>query len=410
MRPALRRPLLGLGGVAALTALALAAGGALAPRSSGTGTERTVVRGDLALTVAVTGTLRSTDSSFLGPPQVPETWNYKISFLAPEGTEAEAGMPVLRFDTSELERKLLDKVAERDQAGTELEKRRVEMERTVRDAELALAEARARLRRAVLKTDVPAELTSAKELFEARVDRRLAEAEVESLGRRHDLERQAGAAELAALAEKHARAGQRVAEIQEFIGRMTVRAPRAGTVIYESDWQGEKVKVGDQVWQNRKVMEIPDLASMEAEGRVDEADSGRLSVGQPVTLRLDAHPGREVHGTVRAIEKSVKRRSRGVPLREVELTIALEGTDTERMRPGMRFQGEVEVERAVGVLLAPADAVRSTADGPVAWRRSLFGSEPVHLEVGRRNERFVEVLAGLAEGDRLGLPGEEAPQ
>jgi biotin carboxyl carrier protein len=408
--PALRRPLLGLGGVAALTALALAAGGALAPRSSGTGTERTVVRGDLALTVAVTGTLRSTDSSFLGPPQVPETWNYKISFLAPEGTEAEAGMPVLRFDTSELERKLLDKVAERDQAGTELEKRRVEMERTVRDAELALAEARARLRRAVLKTDVPAELTSAKELFEARVDRRLAEAEVESLGRRHDLERQAGAAELAALAEKHARAGQRVAEIQEFIGRMTVRAPRAGTVIYESDWQGEKVKVGDQVWQNRKVMEIPDLASMEAEGRVDEADSGRLSVGQPVTLRLDAHPGREVHGTVRAIEKSVKRRSRGVPLREVELTIALEGTDTERMRPGMRFQGEVEVERAVGVLLAPADAVRSTADGPVAWRRSLFGSEPVHLEVGRRNERFVEVLAGLAEGDRLGLPGEEAPQ
>jgi multidrug resistance efflux pump len=408
--PALRRPLLGLGGVAALTALALAAGGALAPRSSGTGTERTVVRGDLALTVAVTGTLRSTDSSFLGPPQVPETWNYKISFLAPEGTEAEAGMPVLRFDTSELERKLLDKVAERDQAGTELEKRRVEMERTVRDAELALAEARARLRRAVLKTDVPAELTSAKELFEARVDRRLAEAEVESLGRRHDLERQAGAAELAALAEKHARAGQRVAEIQEFIGRMTVRAPRAGTVIYESDWQGEKVKVGDQVWQNRKVMEIPDLASMEAEGRVDEADSGRLSVGQPVTLRLDAHPGREVHGTVRAIEKSVKRRSRGVPLREVELTIALEGTDTERMRPGMRFQGEVEVERAVEVLLAPADAVRSTADGPVAWRRSLFGSEPVHLEVGRRNERFVEVLAGLAEGDRLGLPGEEAPQ
>jgi multidrug efflux pump subunit AcrA (membrane-fusion protein) len=62
------------------------------------------------------------------------------------------------------------------------------------------------------------------------------------------------------------------------------------------------------------------------------------------------------------------------------------------------------------VLLAPADAVRSTADGPVAWRRSLFGSEPVHLEVGRRNERFVEVLAGLAEGDRLGLPGVEAPQ
>jgi multidrug resistance efflux pump len=392
---------------AVAVAAALAAGGGGLGIASGRGLpELAVVRGDLPITVAVAGALRSTDSSFLGPPQIPETWNFKISFLALEGTAAPAGLPVLRFDTSELERKLLDKVAERDQAQTELEKRRVELERTVREADLKLAEARARLRRAELKTDVPEELAAAKELFGARVDRRVAAAEVASLARRLELEKRAGQAELAGLAEKRRRAAERVAEMEGFLERMTVRAPRAGTVIYASDWRGDKVKVGDQVWQARKVLEIPDLAAMEADGRVDEADSGRLAVGQPVTLRLDAYPDRELRGRVRSIEKAVNRRERGLPVKEVALAIVLDETDTGAMRPAMRFQGEVEVERAAGVLLVPADAVRATAAGPVAWRRTLFGSAPVALTVGRRNDRFVEVLAGLAEGDRLVLPPE----
>jgi len=72
----------------------------------------------------------------------------------------------------------------------------------------------------------------------------------------------------------------------------------------------------------------------------------------------------------------------------------------------MRFQGEIEVERADGVLLAPAAAVRSTAAGPVALRRTLLGSERVVPEVGRRNDDWVEILGGLEEGQVL-LPPEE---
>ncbi|HEX2163800.1 MAG TPA: HlyD family efflux transporter periplasmic adaptor subunit, partial [Thermoanaerobaculia bacterium] len=333
--------------------------------------------------------------------------SYKISFLAPEGAEVQAGMPVVRFDTSQLEQQLMDTVAERDQAQTELDKRRIELQKTLRDQELRLAESRATLRRAELKIDVPEELASAKELFEAKVDHQVAAQEVASLEERLELERRAGEAELAALAEKRDRAAVRVQEIETYLERMTVRAPRAGTVIYEGDWQGTKVKIGDEVWQMRKVLQIPDLSSMEAEGRVEEADSGRLAVGQRVTLRLDAHPQVEYVGRVREIGKSVERRQRGAPVKEVELVIALESTDTERMRPGMRFQGEVEVERAEDVLLVPAEAVRSTAAGPVVYRRTLFGVEEVAIEAGRSNERFVEALSGVEAGARLAPPPKE---
>lgn len=366
-----------------------------------------VRRGDLSIGVEITGTLRAIESQLLGPPAVPDTWNYKISFMAPEGSEAKPGMPVLRFDTQQLQQQLEQKVAERDSAATELEKRRVDLTREVRDMELQLAEARGALRRAELKVEVPEGLQSAQELSEAKLDLQVARAEVASLERRLELVREGGEAEVADLREKRDRAIARVSEIEQYIGRMTVAAPRAGTVIYVSDWRGDKMKVGDDVWQARKVLEIPDLSRMEASGFVDESDAGRIEVGQPVTLRLDAHPESEYRAEVSEIARAVQRKDRGNPIKQVEITITLADTDTERMRPGMRFQGEVEVDRAEGVLLAPAEAVRSTAEGPRALRRTWNGVEVVHPEVGRRNERFVEILSGLEEGTRLVPPEEE---
>jgi len=406
-----RRWLLLAAGLVLLAAAALLVhttsfGLAGAASDDGDGSALRVERGDLVITTAVAGTLDAIDAELLGPPGIPSIWNYKIAFMAPEGSEVEAGQPVLRFDPSELQRKLQETMAERDAAATELEKSRVDLERTLRDMELQLAQARARARRARLETDVPEGLRAAKELTEARLDRDLAAHEVTSLEQRLDLERRAGDAQVTALREKRDRAEQRVAEMQEYIERMTVKAARAGTVIYVTDWRGDKKKVGDEVWQARKVLQIPDLTRMQATGQVDEADSGRLAVGQPVSLHLDAHPDTEYRGRVAEIARAVNRKDRGNPLKQVELTIALEQTDTERMRPGMRFQGEIEVERADGVLLAPAAAVRSTAAGPVALRRTLLGSERVVPEVGRRNDDWVEILGGLEEGQVL-LPPEE---
>lgn len=402
------RRALGLGAAlaAAAAAVAWAAGGGPATGAGG-GEGWTVRRGDLPLTVEVSGTLRSTDSQQLGPPQVPGTWNYEVSWMAPEGSEVGPGEPVVRFDATELERQLLAKLAERDSAETELEKRRVELERSGQEAGLKLAEAEARLRRARLATDVPPELTSAKELAEARIDRGIAEREVASLTARRELEQAAGRAELAALREKRDRAAARVGEIEEQIRRMTLTAPRAGTVIYVADRGGDKPKVGDSVWQMQKVVEIPDLRRMEAEGQVDEADVGRIAVGQEVTLRLDAHPDQRYGGTVRRIANAVERRWRGNPVKEVDVVVALAATDAERMRPGMRFQGEIVVERVRDALLVPPAAVASTPDGPVVRRRTLLGDELVSVELGRAGGDEVEVLAGLAAGDRLLPVGRE---
>lgn len=375
----------------------------LAARGSGAeqGDWVEVRRGDLALGVEVTGTLRAIDTSLLGPPPVNGLWDYKISHLAPEGKEVKAGTPVLGFDTSELERRLEEKSAESASAQKEIEKREIDLTLKRRDDELRLAEAMARQRKAQLKVDRPEDLAAASDLARSRLDLDLATREIGYLQEKLVSERRVADAELASLREKRDRADQRVREIQDAIRRMSVSAPRDGTVIYVSNWRDDKKKVGDSCWRGEKVVEVPDLERMKAQGEVDEADAGKIAVEQRVTLRLDAHPGVEFVGKVKSIWGTVQRKSWNNPLKVVRLDIELESTDRQRMRPGMRFTGTIETGKLANVLVIPAEAVFPTPRGPVTWRETRFGAEEVRLTLGQRTAKEFEVLAGLAAGDRV---------
>jgi multidrug efflux pump subunit AcrA (membrane-fusion protein) len=379
----------------------------LAGRASGAGSAGggggwvEVRRDDLVLGAEVTGTLAAVDSALVGPPHIPEMWNQKIAFLAPEGSTVAKGTPVLKLDSSELEKKLVEKQSAASSAAKELEKREASLAQERSDDELHLAEALARRKKSALKVDVPKELVAGNSLAEARGDLSLAQREIAYVEERLRYTARQGGAELSGLREKRDRAAARVGELERQIASMTVRAPRAGTVVYVADRRGEKKKVGDSVWQGERVIEIPDLSHLRADAQVDEADAGRIAVGQPVRLRLDAHPDLLFTGKVEAIHGAVERKSENERQKVIDLTVALARTDPLRMRPGMRFRGQVETGRAPGVLLVPSEAVLATASGPLVYRKTLLGVAAVHPRLGRRNGEAVEVVSGLALGDRL---------
>jgi multidrug efflux pump subunit AcrA (membrane-fusion protein) len=360
-------------------------------------------REDLVISVELEGTLRAVETSVISPPQVRDQWEFKIAFMAPEGQTVEKGMPVLGFDTSDLQQRLIRKQAESDEARKQIEKTEKNLTMVRRQDELRLAEAQARLRKARLKVELPEELLQGRELAMTKLDLELAEKEVVYLQRRLERSAESAEAQLAALRTQRDRADRRVEEITRAIEEMTRKAPRAGTVIYTEGWRGEKKAVGETCWRSESVMELPDLSEMMGKGTVDEADAGKLAEGQRVTLRLDAHPDVEFTGSVRSIWKTVQRKSWRSPVKVARLEIELDETDSRRMRPGMRFRGKVETERVAGALTVPVDAIFLEPDGPVVYRRTLLGHERAQVELGRRNEDRVEVLSGLEEGDAVSL-------
>ncbi|MEM7158848.1 MAG: HlyD family efflux transporter periplasmic adaptor subunit [Myxococcota bacterium] len=360
-----------------------------------------VERGTLVVDIDVTGTLAAVDSNTIGPPGLAGVWNYKIAMMAPEGTEIEKDAPVLGFDTSELQRRLEEKTTERDSAAKQLAMSQSSARVAEQDNRLALAEAEAELRKARLKAEAPPEITAVLELDKARLDLELAEKKVAYQRRKSQSSQRAQQSDIDRWRSQRDRAEERVAEIDSAIKKMIVPSPRGGTVIYETNWQGEKKKVGDNAWRAETVMQVVSLEEMEARGEIDEVDASRVSEGQVVSLRLDAQADTEVRGRVRQITNTVQRQSPENPLKVVHLKIALEDTEGRRLRPGMRFRGKVETARVEDALLVPLEAIAATPEGPVAFRRRGDEVEAVSVTLGRRNGEQVEVLEGLEEGDEI---------
>ena len=373
----------------------------LSARSDGASIWESVERGDLVVRLDVEGTLAAVNSDVLSPPQIRHHWEYKIARMASDGSDIREGDAALTFDTSELERLLLEMRAALETAEKEIEKKRTDTLVRRRADELRLAEARANLDKAALKLERPEQFVAAKEIATLELDRRLASEEVSYLEERKRLLDDADEIELSILESQRMQAAIRVRELEDGIERMTLRAPRDGTVVHVTDRRGEKKRVGDSVWRRNKVIEIPDLSRMMARGIVDEADSGRLAVGQRVELTLDAYPDKTFGGSISKIGKTIQPKTRNSPLRIVRIEIALDETDVSRMRPEMRFRGTIEVDRREDVLLVPAGAIRSGPDGAIVTRKSITGDEDVVVTLGRRNQESVEIVDGLSESDEV---------
>ena len=360
-----------------------------------------VKQDDLVIGVEVTGELAAVDSTDVKPPGLPDVWDYKIAQLADEGIDVKVGDPLVTFDASKQMQDLENMKNDSDAAQKKLDKKRDDAALARRDEELKIAEAEAALRKATLKATVPADLAASVDLEVQKLDEQNAKLALDQARNKSEKARRADAAEIANLTEHHTYVVHRVEELQHNIVRMAETATRAGTVVYPSNWKGEKKKVGDNAWRMENVLQVVALGKMIGNAQVDEVEMAKVAEKQPVTLRLDALPDVQLVGTVQSIAKNVQSKSNVDPSKIVHLKIALAPAGETPLRPGMRFRGAVETERLAKVVQVPTEAVFVTADGPVAYRQKDGDVERVALTLGRRNATMVEVKAGLAVGDRV---------
>ncbi|MEO8362218.1 MAG: efflux RND transporter periplasmic adaptor subunit [Vicinamibacteria bacterium] len=400
VRPARARRGLVLGGVGAALAL-----GAISwsSGSSANDAPTAVARFDTLLqTVDVEGEIAAAGSIDLGPPAVPDIWEYKIAFMADEGTLVKTGQPVVRFDPATLQRQLDDKQSEFEEAAQKISRGRLESGDKGRDLDLQLTEARSRLQKAQTKDEIPGELRSRIEAQQAALELTLGQKEVVSLEGRRKSVGTAETASLRSLISQRDRALGRVTALHAAIDRMTVKAPQDGIVIYKQGWRDEKKKLGDSVWFGEKFIALPDLTKLRGEGDVDEADGGAIASGQRVTLRLEALPNRDFDATVSRIGTTVRRKSPRVPSKVFRVELAFAKMDPA-LRPAMRFRGEIEIARAARVLQIPREAVFFRSAGPVVYVRGFRGFKAVAVKLGRTGRTQVEVLSGLSDGDIVAL-------
>jgi HlyD family secretion protein len=86
--------------------------------------------------------------------------------------------------------------------------------------------------------------------------------------------------------------------------RTAIRSPVDGIVVKRSIEPGQTVAASLQAPELFVIAR--NLADMQVETAIDEADVGRVQVGQKASFTVDAHPGRTFEGAVRQVRKAAQ--------------------------------------------------------------------------------------------------------
>jgi len=185
-----------------------------------------------------------------------------------------------------------------------------------------------------------------------------------------------------------------------------VTAPHDGVLILKRNWRGESTRVGDSVWNGQPLAEIPDLSRMEAEVFVLEADAGGLTPGRPATVTVESAPGVSWPAKISRVDSLAKPRILGSPVQYFAVTLALDRTDPQVMKPGQRVQATLFLEQRKGALLVPRQALFDREGRTVVYlrgRRGGSGFAPVEVKLGPSSLGRVVVESGIHRGDVLAM-------
>ncbi len=201
-------------------------------------------------------------------------------------------------------------------------------------------------------------------------------------------------------------------QAQVDLARTIIRAPVNGTVILKNIDAGQTVAASLQAPVLFTIAQ--DLRDMQVEAAIDEADVGRLRVGQVASFTVDAFPRRNFSGQIRQIRKSP------VNVRNViSYTVVISAANPDQsLLPGMTANVRVVVDSRDSVLKVPNAALRFRPAGDA--RRGAGGRlwvpgedgqpSPLDVRFGLTDGTSTELLEGpLKEGDAVVLGAAESP-
>lgn len=255
----------------------------------------------------------------------------------------------------------------------------------LRSAQIAWDNARVELERAQALSERAA--ISAAELQTARTD--------------HDLAKQAydAAASNLQIVRDGATRGTRDVSTQ-------IRSTIRGMVLSVDVKEGESVTETNTFNAGTTIASVADMADLVFEGNVDESEVGRIQVGMPLDITVSALREERIHGKLEYISP------KGVVVDgSVQFQIRAAITPSETfIRAGSSANADIVLDRRSEVLAVDESALRFEGDKVfVDVEVSPGRTEQREVKVGLSDGLKIEVLDGLAAGERLKVPAPKRP-
>jgi HlyD family secretion protein len=191
-------------------------------------------------------------------------------------------------------------------------------------------------------------------------------------------------------------------QLEEQLSYTTITSPMDGTVL------SRDVEVGDAVSSilvlgstATLVMTVGDTTQVYVKGKVDEADIGKVYLGQPARIKVESFKDKTFYGKVTKIAPLGVEKD-NVTTFEVRVSIDNPGGE---LKANMTANAEIILDEHKNVLTVPEQAViydkNRNASGEVPDPKQKNGRRKVAIKAGISNGTKTELLSGLNSGDTV---------
>lgn len=356
-----------------------------------------VTRGDLEVKVSATGNLAPTNQISVGSEQS----GMVETVLVDVNDRVVRGQPLAQLDTS----RLRDSLARSRAALAQSEAGVAQAQATVRQSSANLARLREVFRISGGKVPSSLELDNAEAEHDRAVSSlRSAQAQVTS-------------------------AKAQLSSDMTNLNKATIRSPVTGVVLSREIEPGQTVAASFNTPTLFTIAE--DLAAMELEVKVDEADVGQVAAGQAATFTVDAYPGRKFTARILRVNlgsNSSSSTSTSSSSTVISYSAVLSVSNSDLiLRPDMTATADILTSEQKNVLLVPNTALRfqpakeekqggTLGIGMPPPGANQRKSKEAAINRGTRqtiytlddngNPRAIEVTAGASNGGQTVISGE----
>ncbi|MFO1481877.1 MAG: efflux RND transporter periplasmic adaptor subunit [Verrucomicrobiaceae bacterium] len=199
-------------------------------------------------------------------------------------------------------------------------------------------------------------------------------------------------------------------DLERQLKSCVVKATQPGLVAYGDLNAGSNynynypIEEGATVRLRQTMLTIPDMSQMGVKVNVHESQIKKVRIGQPVKVRVDAEPGKELDG--RVAELAIlpdSSSSRYTPNLKVYPCIIHINGYHPWMKPGMNAKVEIIVDQLADVIYVPVQSVEVEQDRHFCYINDGGALARREITTGLFNDEFIEVRDGLNGGEAVAL-------
>lgn len=198
----------------------------------------------------------------------------------------------------------------------------------------------------------------------------------------------------------------RLDRLQDQLKNCIITAPARGMVVYANDSRGSSrfgssgssstVEEGAMVRESQALVRLPDLAKMQVKVTIHESRIDQVRLGLPVRVVIQ---DQEYLGKVINVANQPQPGSwYSANVKEYATVVSIAG-ETSGLRPGMTARVTILLDDLKDALCLPVSAVVERKGKYFCWLKEARGTSRRELQLGRTNDKLIEVVDGVKQGD-----------